>query len=118
MLHISVQNLFQLQNLLQVFSLPSAILLYQNILYIPFDSPGNVVNILWLDDCMQVVLKNSCEVVLQLTASEVRKNLLPVWSILRSTNNTCVRTMSPAQSMCVSMMCKDRYCVIDALART
>ena len=114
MLDISVQHLFQLQNLLQMFSLPSAILLYQNILYIPFDRPGNVVHILRLDDCMQVILQNPCEVVLQLTASEVGKNLLPVWSILRSTTNA----VGPAQSTCKSMMCKDRYRMMDAVART
>jgi hypothetical protein len=83
MLHISIQNLFQLQHVLQVLPLASPILLYQHLLDIPPDGLGNVVHILGLDDGMQVVLQYSGEVVLQLAASEVCEDFLPVWGILR-----------------------------------
>ena len=83
MLHIPIQNLFQLQHLLQVLSLASPILLYQHLLNIPLDSLGNVVHVLGLDDGMQVVLQYPGEVVLQLAAPEVGKDFLPVWCVLR-----------------------------------
>ena len=41
-----------------------------------------VVHILWLDDGFQVIFKDAREIVLQLAASEIRKDLLPVgWAL-------------------------------------
>lgn len=85
MLHIPIQNLLQLQHLLQVLSLASTVLLYQHLLNIPLDGLRNVVHVLGLDDGMQVVLQYPGEVVLQLAASEVCEDFLPVWGILRHT---------------------------------
>ncbi len=43
------------------------------------DGPGDVIHVLRLDDCLQVILQDAREVVLQLRASEVGQYLLPVW---------------------------------------
>ena len=46
------------------------------------DSPGDLVDILGLDDGLKVILQDLGEVVLQLGATEVSEDLLPVWGVL------------------------------------
>jgi hypothetical protein len=46
------------------------------------DSARNVIDILWLDEWLQVVLEHLGEVVLQLGSTEVAQDFLPVWWVL------------------------------------
>lgn len=48
------------------------------------DSPGDLVDVLRLDNSLEVVLQNLGEVVLQLRATEVLENLLPVWWVVET----------------------------------
>lgn len=49
-----------------------------------FDGAWDLVDILGLDDSLQIVLQHLCEVILQLRATEVLENLLPVWWVLEA----------------------------------
>jgi hypothetical protein len=46
------------------------------------DRTRDMVNVLWLDECLQVVLENLRKVVLELGATEVLEDLLPVWRVV------------------------------------
>mmetsp|Transcript_51702 Transcript_51702/g.83883 ORF Transcript_51702/g.83883 Transcript_51702/m.83883 type:complete len:246 (+) Transcript_51702:1432-2169(+) len=60
------------------------ILLCQNLPDLPRDLLGDLVNILGLDHRLQAILKQALDVRLELTASEVREDLLPVWRIVEA----------------------------------
>ena len=50
--------------------------------HLSLDGAGDLVNILGLDEGLEVVLEDLREVVLELRATEVLEDLLPVWGIL------------------------------------
>ena len=57
-----------------------------------------MVDVMWFDQCLEVVLKHFREVILQLGAAEVFENFLPVRGILN--NVVWAKFMIPIRSFC------------------
>lgn len=66
----------------------------------PFHSLRNLIDVLWLDQRLEIILKDFGEVVLKLRATKIRQNLRPigwigiaaqVWLLLASQNLQCRR---------------------------
>lgn len=74
------------------------------------DRLWDLVDVLRLDDGPQVVLQDFGEVVLQLGASEVGQDLLPVWRILGNKDNMIV-SAKPVKVCVMSCESRDRLTV-------
>mmetsp|Transcript_34926 Transcript_34926/g.75545 ORF Transcript_34926/g.75545 Transcript_34926/m.75545 type:complete len:324 (+) Transcript_34926:514-1485(+) len=74
----AVEHLHQVQELRDLFQVVALGLGLQDAAHDALDRTGDVVNILGLDDRLEVVLENPLEIALQLGATEVGENILPI----------------------------------------
>ena len=82
--NISRLHLSQLQQLANFILLLHLVLLVKELLHTPLHCFGNLVHILRLDNSLEVILKDFCEVILQLASTKVGKNLSPVGGLCES----------------------------------
>lgn len=83
--NFTFKNLRELQPFTDCVEVIELELILQHLVngHFALDGTRNVVDVLRLDQCLQVILQDLGEVVLQLGSTEVLQNLLPVWGVLK-----------------------------------